>query len=103
MSWRSRRVVKRSMVREGREDEGKETAKTPQIKYRGINQITCTSGDLTLNPDPVPRNTLNPNPLLWITLNPNQSQGKPLALTPYGIIKEKSPTISIRPEMQEIP
>src|ERR1700743_3576773 len=33
------------MVRRGREDEGKETVKTPQIEYRGINKITCTSGD----------------------------------------------------------
>ena len=41
---RSRRssVVKRSMVgrEEGRGDEGKRTAKTPLVKYRGINKIT---------------------------------------------------------------
>ena len=40
MSWRRRRVVKRSIVREGTEDEGKETANTLLIKYRGINKIT---------------------------------------------------------------
>ena len=38
-SLRSKRVVIRSMVR-GEERMGKETAKTPQVKYRGINKIT---------------------------------------------------------------
>ena len=39
-SCKRRRVVKKSIVRKGRRDEGKETVKSPPVKYRRINRIT---------------------------------------------------------------
>ena len=39
LRWRSKRVVVKSIVRREKR-MGKGTVKTPQVKYRGINNIT---------------------------------------------------------------
>src|SRR6202000_1168492 len=82
LSWRSKRIDKRSMVRREREDEGKKQQKHPRLN---TGESTRSHAHQVIQPSTLIHYLGTPSTLIHYFGQPstlNQSQGKPLALTP---------------------